>query len=188
MRNSIVSLVFLALLVSCGSDPQTTTTPLKVDSSAVQTDVEFVHPDSQLVQTDESFAEVLNGFPKHWIKVEVKKDSKVFTKLCGMDSPSLKIEKVENHWEIITIYGEDSESWHIINMTAKINTFSNQELQEGIFVVEKLTYPDNEIYEVKYFWNRTAEFCTFGDFFSADSKFAEFSKMDEFDVVEEDCD
>jgi hypothetical protein len=188
MRKLISGLVFLMLLISCGSDPETTTTPLNIDSGAVQTDVDFVDPDSELVQTDESFSQILSGFPKHWIKVDVKKEGIVFNKLCEMESPSLKIEKVENHWEIITGYGESSESWHIINMTANLNTFNEQELQEGIFVVEKLTFPDNEIYEVKYFWNRTAEFCTFGDFFSADSKFAEFSKMDEFEVVKEKCD
>lgn len=188
MRNFISGLALLSLLISCGSDSESTTTPLNTDSSEVQNDVDFIHPDSQLVQTDESFAQVLAGFPKHWVKVDVKKEGKVFTKLCGMDSPSLKIEKVENHWEIITSYGQDAESWHIINMTASLNSYNNQELQEGIFVVEKLTYPDDDIYEVKYFWNRTAEFCTFGDFFSADSKFAEFSKMDEFEVVEEKCD
>lgn len=188
MRNFISGLAFLALLISCGSDTETSTTPLNGDSTTTQTDVDFIDPDSQLVQTDESFSQVLNGFPKHWVKVDVKKEGKVYNKLCGMDSPSLKIENVENHWEIITVYGQDAESWHIINMTATLNTYNNQELQEGIFVVEKLTYPDDEIYEVKYFWNRTAEFCTFGDFFSADSKFAEFSKMNEFEVVEEKCD
>ncbi len=188
MRYSIAGFTFFAFLISCGADPETNTTDLNVDTSNVQPDVEIVHPDSQLVQPDASFSNLIADFPKHWIKVEVKKDSKVFTKLCGMESPALKIETVDNHWEIITIYGQDSESWHIINMTGNVNSFNNQELQEGIFVVEKLTYPDDEIYEVKYFWNRTAEFCTFGDFFSADSKFAEFSKMNEFEVVKEDCD
>ncbi len=188
MRNSIVVLAIFTFLISCGPDTEINTTPLTEDTSKAETNLEIVNPDSQLVQTDESFAQALNDFPKHWIKVDVKKDSKVFTKLCGMDSPALKIEKIENHWEIITVYGQDAESWHIINMTANINSFNNQELQEGIFVVEKLTYPDDEIYEVKYFWNRTAEFCTFGDFFSVDSKFAEYSKMNEFEVVEEKCD
>lgn len=189
MRKFVGCLLFLPFLIACGSDPASTdTNVLHLDSGKVQTDVITMDPDSELVIADASFAQVLKDFPKEWVKVDVKKDKKIYTELCGMDSPSLKIELVKDHWEIRTIYGQDAESWYMINMTANLNVFNEQELQEGIFVVEKITYPDNEIYEVKYFWNRTAGFCTFGDFFSPDTRFAESSKMNEFEVVKEDCD
>lgn len=188
MQKIILSFFISLILISCGSESNNVDDPNPSDTTLQSLENYPMDPDSELVEQSVLFSSIVTDFPKHWVKVDVQKDKKVHHVLCGMDSPSLKIEKVDDHWEILTNYGQGAESWHLINMTSKFSVFNEQELQEGIFVAQKISYPDDEFYEVSYFWNKTAGFCTFGDFFSADAKFAEFDKMDEFEVIKEPCD
>lgn len=189
MQKFILIILTLGLLISCSSEPEVTVEPKPVDTATVITEQinTTVDPDSELVITDERFLQIINDFPKYWVQVDIKPNKKIYTTYCDAATPSLKIDKVEEHYEITTTYGQDAEIWNLVNMTANYNTFNEQELQEGIFVAQKISYPDEEFYEVSYFWNKTKGFCTFGDFFSAGSKFAEHSKMNEFEVVKEKC-
>lgn len=131
---------------------------------------------------------ILSGFPLHWVEVEMTSEGMIYHEWCGTNAATLDFEQNEDHWEILTTYGQDGEYWHLIRMSANQLSAENQEMQEGVMVVEKITYPDEEIYEVSYFWNKTAGFCTFGDFFSKDTRFANADDKAEFKVVKEDCD
>lgn len=177
--------VVMFLIVSCSGDEpavqnDTNTQVVEKDS--------LIDPQTELMKPDSMMEANLKAFPKHWVQVDVKHKEIIYTEYCGMGHPYLKVIQTDSTWLIETFYGQDGETWRVQNMTANIQSAEDQIFQEGIFVVTKETYPDNEIYEVSYFWNQTARFCTFGEFFNKETKFADESLSDSFTVKKEECD
>lgn len=173
-------------LVSCGGDEATiqNNTPNNNLNDSLK---EYKIPEEQLLEDRESMTNVLESFPKKWVRVEVTGDEHICKKPCAIEMPGLEIVKEENYYRLRTIYGDDFEDWELINMTAEYTSAENQDLQNGIFVVRKITYPDEELYEVDYFWNKTKNFCSFGEFFHKKLRFADAERMSEYKIVEEDC-
>lgn len=184
----ILPLSVLALWLSaCASDPA----PIQdhtPDNPLSNGEQPITNPDETLMQADSSFDESVAAFPKHWVEVTVKGKERIYTEYCNMGHPYWKLFEGDSTWQIETFYGQDGEVWNLMNMTANQQSAEGQVFQEGIFVVTKDTYPDGEIYEVSYFWNQTAGFCTFGDFFDKTKKFADQEQYDSFTLQKETCD
>lgn len=175
-------------LTNCGSEPEPQAIEVlpEVDTTAAlpqETD-----PDLELMMADSTFLKNVSAFPKHWVEVGVEGKQLVYTDYCNMGHPHWKLIETDSCWQIETFYGQDGELWQLINMTANVQSAEGQTFQEGIFVVNKITYPDNETYEVSYFWNQTVGFCSFGDFFDKTKKFADNAKYKSFKIVDDpDC-
>lgn len=186
MRSIFYLIVLIALAAGCASDPE----PIQdhtPDNPLTNTDGQVTDPDQELMQADSSFEETIQAFPKHWVEITVKGKEHIYTEYCNMGHPYWKLGQTDSTWQIETFYGQDGEFWNVMNMTANLQTVEGQVLQEGIFVVTKATYPDNEIYEVSYFWNQTAGFCTFGDFFDKTKKFGDNEQFESFTIQKEKC-
>ena len=181
-------MLLLAVLSACSSDPQPVAGETDTTVPVTDYEIPITDPDEELMQTDSAFAQNLANFPKHWVEITVKGKELIYTEYCGMGHPYWKLHPSDSSWQIETFYGQDGEFWDVINMTANVQSAEGQTFQEGIFVVTKSTYPDNEIYEVSYFWNQTAGFCTFGDFFDKSKKFADNAKYKSFTIQKEECD
>lgn len=176
---SMLTILFIA--GACNNQNNTTT-------EVVKDDVLADNPDSLMIEESIDFEGILDTFPKYWLNVEVTKDGNILHEYCDIPTPFVKIAEDGEYWKLTTGYGHDAEDWQLVSMTGKSNAFNNQQLQEGILIVKKLTYPDDELYEIDYFWNKSAAFCTFGDFFQPDTKFVDESAKDSYQVVEEPCD
>jgi hypothetical protein len=185
MRYYFFFFVPVALLFSCKGEE--TNEPVIQSDQSISRD-SLVDPQAELMEPDSMMQSNLTAFPKHWVQVDVKHKEIIYTEFCGMGHPYLKVIETDSAWFIETFYGQDGETWRVQNMTANLQSAEDQIFQEGIFVVTKETYPDNEIYEVSYFWNQTARFCTFGEFFNKETKFADESLSDSFTIKKEDCD
>lgn len=177
--------IFLILLplglgaYSCGEPNSTTnsTETERLDTAAVS--------EQLLPSLDEN---ILANFPKNWVQVIPKKDSIIYKEYCGMGHPCLDIIKDEGVWQIMCVYGQDAETWELIGITANEKTINNQTIQDGVFTVIKITYPDDQTYSVDYFWNKTSGIATFGDFFGPDQSFADNANKDKFIIQKEECD
>lgn len=152
---------------------------------------EFENQDSLLItETPNALLNesLLENFPKDWVQVVPKKDSIIYIEYCGMGHPSLNISKLEGIWQILCSYGQDAETWELIGMTANEKTIDNQTIQDGVFTVIKITYPDDQTYHVDYFWNKTTGIATFGDFFGSGESFADEANKSNFIIQKEECD
>ena len=181
MKHLLVTPLIFCFLSACNSSTENgTKVQEEADSSSVDLQIPELDGDDPAI--------VMENFPRNWVEIEVTADGLVQHEWCGTDGASVEFREHGDHWEIRTVYGQDGEDWHLIRISA--NDFSTEEqiLQEGVMVVEKITYPDEEIYEVNYFWNKTAGFCTFGDFFNAETQFANAADKANFKLVKEDCD
>lgn len=188
MRVFFQSVILIGLVSACGSGEQPTTVTNSDTTGLTQPNLSLTNPDDELMQTDSLFEQNIAAFPKHWVEIAIKGKEQIYTEYCGMGHPYWKLVKTDSSWQIETFYGHDGEFWDVMNMTANIQSAEGQVFQEGIFVVTKATYPDNEIYEVSYFWNQTVGFCTFGDFFDKTKKFADYAGYDSFTIRKEACD
>jgi len=184
MRSNFVFFIIAVLICSCSGEEGTE--PL-VENDQTTTQDSLIDPQVELMEPDSMMQSNLTAFPKHWVQVDVKHKEIIYTEFCEMGHPYLKVNETDSAWFIETFYGQDGETWRVQNMTANLQSAEDQIFQEGIFVVTKETYPDNEIYEVSYFWNQTARFCTFGEFFNKETKFADESLSDSFTIKKEDC-
>jgi len=182
-------IVFLALVVSaCGSEQEHETTANSDTTDFVPSEIPLTNPQDELLEVDVAFDANIAAFPKHWVEISIKGKDRIYTEYCNMEHPYVKLEKADSSWQIETFYGKDGELWNVMNMTANKQSAEGQHFQEGIFVVTKATYPDNEIYEVSYFWNQTAGFCSFGEFFDKKTRFADHALKDLFVMKKEICD
>lgn len=191
-QHLFMGIVCSALFWSCSGNEQIT------EPNIPESSTDTVHivqdslllpenPEEQLMQKDSGFEQSMNSFPKKWINIELKGNDLIYTKRCDMGDPQVIIEYKDQVWQLQTYYGTDGEWWQVINMTSREFEVDNQKLQEGTFVVSKITYPDDEIYEVSYFWNKTARFATFGEFFSKDLKFSPEENRPDFVIKHEKC-
>lgn len=175
---------------SCGSEPQPEApAPVQAEEPVTVVDTMTTIPGTGVPQTDTTRLEqLLKDFPKHWVEVKKRGNNFIYTEYCGMEHPYLLIEKKNSRWEILTVYGQDGESWEVLDMTLNEQTVSNQLIREGQFIVKKITYPDDEIYNAGYFWNVTTNRATFGDFFDPSYSFADHALKKTFIIEKQDCD
>jgi len=138
--------------------------------------------DKTISQTEnvDNIKEMLASFPLKWIHVEIENRNTVIVENCDIPTAMLTIENKGDYFIIKTVYGNDFEEWELISMTATEQMVEGQEVQDGLFLVKKMTYPDGEVYESSYFWNKTSGYCYFRDFYKADVAFADYSKKDAF--------
>lgn len=167
------------LLFSCGDS-----TPVSITQGQDNTNSqeEFDSPSLALDQN------IMERFPKNWVQVIPKNDTIVYIEYCGMGHPSLNITQKDSSWEIMAVYGQDAETWELIGITANEKTINNQTVQDGVFSVVKITYPDEMTYSVDYFWNKTTGIASFGDFFEAGASFADEANKVNFVIEIEECD
>lgn len=174
------------MLLLCACSTETTETEAISNTEIEST--QSLDSELNLTQTDSTFYEILDSFPKNWVQVEMKEGKTYFTKRCSTQNPGLVIAQDSASFILTTHYGNDFETWQLIHMTAEYDHVIGQEIQRGTMMVAKITYPDEAIYEVDYFWNKKSGFCTFGDFFAEGTRFANTEREEEFVIVTEPCD
>jgi hypothetical protein len=187
-RFFLPSITGLFFLLSCGSEnqPAEPQMPELQDTITGEIDAPFLPGDT--VKNSSNIDSLMDGFPKHWVQVERKGKDLVYTDYCSMETPQLKIEKTADTWQITTMYGHDAELWQVLDMMKSESSVLGQELVEGQFIVKKLSFPDDEIYHSNFFWNKTGNTCTFGDFFAAGTMFADQALKKTFVIKEVPCD
>ncbi len=188
-------LLFIVLLIASCKNPNSKTEESTGDTKAKDsTELTVEEPSSSETETavtnsTEPQAVTLEDLPKKWYMLSGENGEFYIYKYCYAEIRQLWIEQDEDGgWSIAVIYGQDGDRLKGVSFEAASELQEQFEVVSGYFVLQSPHEPDMdpEIYD--FWWNKDLGFGSFSGFFSEDTYMTPEESLDQYEVIEEECD